>query len=239
MISVALVGPDGSGKTTIARRLEQTLPVPAKYLYMGVSLDSSSSMLVTSRLLRRLKRALGAPPDTGGPRDSSRDDPRPRGPLRRAARELRSLAGLANRIAEEWYRQALAWSYQRRGHVVLFDRHYFPDYYAFDIARGSRRRSLSRRIHGWMLTHVYPRPQLLVFLDAPAELLHARKGEGTLEVLERRRQEYLQLRDVVADFARVDATRPEAEVAAEIAQLICERYEARLGRRAETGNARG
>jgi thymidylate kinase len=206
---------------------------------MGVSLDSSSSMLFTSRLLRRVKRVLGARRDTAGPRDSRLDDPRQQSPLRRFARELRSLASLANRLAEEWYRQGLAWSYQYRGHVVVFDRHYFPDYYAFDIESSRRRRSLSRRIHGWMLAHVYPKPQLLVYLDAPAEVLHARKGEGTIEVLERRRQEYLKLRGVVSDFAAVDATRPEAEVTAEVARLICDRYEARLGGGSEARHADG
>jgi thymidylate kinase len=230
VISVALIGPDGSGKTTIARRLEASLPVPAVYLYMGVSLESSSSMLFTSRLLRRARRALGAPRDNAGPRDSRLDDPRPRGRVRCLIRELGSLAKLANRLAEEWYRQILAWGYKRRGNVVLFDRHYFPDYYAFDVAPGARQRSLSRRIHGWMLAHVYPRPELLVYLDAPAEVLQARKGEGTLEVLERRRREYLMLRDVVADFASVDATRSESEVTAEVARLICERYAARRAR---------
>lgn len=238
MISVALIGPDGSGKTTIARRLERTLPVPVKYLYMGVSLDSSSSMLLTSRLLRRIKHALGVRRDTAGPRDSRLGDARPQSPLRRAARELRSLVSLTNRVAEEWYRQILAWSYQRRGHVVLFDRHYFPDYYAFDIADRERPRSMSRRIHGWMLAHVYPKPQLLVYLDAPAEILHARKGEGTVEVLERRRHEYLSLREVVPDFACVDATRSEAEVADEVGRLICDRYEARLARGPEARRAR-
>ena len=32
LFSVALVGPDGSGKTTISRRLRETLPLPIKYV---------------------------------------------------------------------------------------------------------------------------------------------------------------------------------------------------------------
>ncbi len=232
MISVALIGPDGSGKTTIARRLESTLPMRAKYLYMGVSLDSSDAMLPTTRLLRALRRARGARPDTGGPRDPRELAARPRSRWRRAARELRALLGLAQRAAEQWYRQGLAWSWQWRGYVVLFDRHYFPDYYAYDVAPGDGDRPLHRRLHGWLLSHAYPKPELLVFLDAPAELLHARKGEGTVELLERRRRDYLALRDVVPDFATVDATRPEAEVAAEVADLICARVASARARRA-------
>jgi thymidylate kinase len=237
VISVALIGPDGCGKTTIARRLESTLPLPAKYLYMGVSLDSSDAMLPTTRLWRALRRARGAPPDAGGPRDPRAPAARPRSAWRRAARELRSLLGLAHRVAEQWYRQGLAWAWRRRGYVVLFDRHYFPDYYAYDVAPGGAGRPLHRRLHGWLLAHAYPKPELLVFLDAPAEVLHARKGEGTVEVLELRRRDYLALRDVVADFASVDATRPEAEVAAEVAEIICARVAS--ARECRAGGRRG
>ena len=67
MTTVALIGPDGAGKTTVARKLADVLPVPVRYLYMGVSTDSSNVMLPTTRITRRVKRALGAPPDTAGP----------------------------------------------------------------------------------------------------------------------------------------------------------------------------
>jgi hypothetical protein len=62
MFTVALIGPDGAGKTTIGRRLEHALPRPVKYIYMGVNLDSSNVMLPTTRLVKAIKRALGAPP---------------------------------------------------------------------------------------------------------------------------------------------------------------------------------
>jgi ABC-type branched-subunit amino acid transport system ATPase component len=54
MFTVALIGPDGAGKTTIGRRIEHTLPLPVKYVYMGVNLDSSNHMLPTTRLLKSI-----------------------------------------------------------------------------------------------------------------------------------------------------------------------------------------
>ena len=65
----------------------------------------------------------------------------------------------------------------------------------------SRRRRVAgrclRRIHGYNLRRLYPRPDLVILLDAPAEVFFARKGEGTLESIESRRQEYLAQRDDV------------------------------------------
>jgi thymidylate kinase len=218
--TVALIGPDGAGKTTLARRLEQELPMPAHYLYMGVSADSSDRMLPTTRLAHALKRRRGAAPDTTGPPDPAAvEKPRPKSAVKRARRSVRSALRLTNQLAEESYRNYLAWRYRRRGAVVLFDRHYFSDYYAYDIANGARR-PLSRRVHGWALKRVYPRPDLVIYLDAPAEVLLARKGEGTLEALERRRGDYLELARVTPNFEVVDAARPLDDVADRLVALI-------------------
>jgi thymidylate kinase len=227
--TVALIGPDGAGKTTLARRLEQELPMPATYLYMGVSADSSDRMLPTTRLAHALKRRRGAPPDTAGPPDPADvSKPKPRGAVKRARRAVRSVLRLGNQLAEESYRNMLAWRYLRRGTVVLFDRHYFADYYAYDIANGARR-PLSRRLHGWALRRVYPRPDLVVYLDAPAEVLLARKGEGTLEALERRRGDYLELARVTPNFEVVDAARPLDEVAGDLVAIVGEFSTRRAG----------
>jgi thymidylate kinase len=239
MFTVALIGPDGAGKTTVSRRLVESLPLPAKYLYMGVNPDSSNLALPTTRLVRRIRRSLGAPPDRSGPRDPDAPAPKPRGPLRRALGTLKSLLTLANRLAEEWYRQGAAWSYQRRGYVVLFDRHFFADYYSYDIEPGSRGAPLAARLHAFMLRRLYPRPDLTIYLDAPAEVLFARKGEGTLELLERRRRDYLRMRDVVPCFAVVDASRSEDEVTRDVARVICDFASRGSGRRPEVDHARG
>ena len=220
MFTVALIGPDGAGKTTISRRLEGMLPRPVKYLYMGVNLDSSNMMLPTSQALRAIKRALGAPPDVGGPPDSRRVKPPPKNVFKRILVGVKSILRLINQLSEEWFRQGLAWYYQRRGYIVLFDRHYFSDYYAYDIANRRGGLPLARRIHGFVLQHIYPRPDLVIYLDAPAEVLYERKGEGTLVALERRRREYLQIRNLVKHFVVVDASQPLDEVVRAVTEVI-------------------
>ena len=226
MFTVALIGPDGAGKTTISRRLNGLLPIPVKYLYMGVNLDASNHMLPTTRMLHLFKRLLRAGPDAGGPPDPDLVHARPdkkltlAGVVKRAAGGLKSGVSLVNRVCEEWFRQGVAWYYQRRGHVVLFDRHFFPDYYAYDIANTGQKRALGRRLHGLMLARFYPKPDLVIYLDAPAEVLLARKGEGTLRTLESRRQGYLQMRDVVPHFVVVDASQPEDVVARQVSRVI-------------------
>jgi hypothetical protein len=69
MFTVALIGPDGAGKTTVGRKLIESFPLPITYLYMGVNDASSNRMLPTTRLARRIKKALRKPSDTRGPRD--------------------------------------------------------------------------------------------------------------------------------------------------------------------------
>jgi thymidylate kinase len=223
--TVALIGADGSGKTTVARRLPGMLPVPVRYLYMGVSADSSNITLPTTRIARRIKRALGAPPDTAGPPSHDRSKPRSRSFLKRRLADGRAALRLGNRLAEEWYRQWRAWRWERSGAVVVFDRHFFIDYHAYDLTGTDR--SWSQRLHGAVLGRLYPRPDIVVYLDAPGEVLLARKGEGSVEALERRRDEYRSIAPLVPAFVEVDATRPVDEVAAEVASAITERLPGR------------
>lgn len=229
MFTVALVGPDGAGKSTIVRRLvKQDLSLPVKYVYMGINPDASNLLLPTTRLMLAIKRGRGRRPDMGGPPDPTRVKVRPQGVLGRAAAGLKSSLRLANLMAEEWFRQGLIWYYQRRGYIVLFDRHFFFDYYAHDIANNGVERPLTSRIHGFVLERFYPRPDLVICLDAPAEVLFRRKGEGTLELLELRRQEYLKSWEQVTHFVTVDATQSEDDVTREVVELVQDFYRTQL-----------
>jgi thymidylate kinase len=239
MFTVALIGPDGAGKTTISRQLEDSPELRVKNLYMGVNLDSSNYMLPTTFLIHYIKSLFEAKPDTGGPPDYGRRSPRPGNSVKRFAAGLKSCSYLIFQFSEEWFRQALAWYYcYFGGYIVLFDRHFFCDYYAYDIVTNNHKRPLGKRIHGYFLEHVYPKPDLVICLDAPAEVLYARKGEGTLKSLERRREEYLQLRDVVENFAVVDATQPLDSVTRQVGELIDGYYKTKACNRMSMRDAR-
>jgi hypothetical protein len=219
MFTVALIGPDGAGKSLIGRKLEKISPLPTKYIYMGVNLESSNMVLPTTRLLLEAKRARGQRPDITVPRHLYQSQTRP-GLVKRSTTSLRAALRMANLIAEEWFRQSIVWYYKFRGYCVILDRHFYFDYYAHDVANKDPKRPLHSRIHGIMLEKLYPKPDFVIFLDAPSEVLFARKPEGTLEARELRRQEYIQLRDAVKTYVVVDVSRSEEEVLREVSELI-------------------
>jgi thymidylate kinase len=128
---------------------------------------------------------------------------------------------LLNQACEEWYRLAVARRFERRGYVVVFDRHFFADYWAHHVIAPEGERSLARRLHGRWLARL-PRPDCTILLDAPAAVLYARKHEGSLEALESRRREYLEMRAQLGNCALVDAARPQAEVQAEVLGILRE-----------------
>jgi thymidylate kinase len=217
--TVALIGCDGAGKTTVAQALERAPDLPVRYLYMGVSASSSNRQLPTTRLAHAMKRARAVAPDLAGPREPAPVTP-PAGLVRRARKAVRSTLRVTNRVAEEWYRQLLAMAHTRRGRIVVFDRHFTADFHAADVA--APRRTLSRRVHGFLLTRAYPKPEVVILLDAPPDVLFARKREGTIASLARRRAEYRQLGSTLQRFAVVEATQPVDAVVAQVAKIIRE-----------------
>ena len=135
---------------------------------MGMSVESSNVVLPTSRLAHRVKiaqhkRALR---NSGKPVPSEiqlhgiehRSDRRGR---------LGAVARLLRRVSEEAYRQIVSWVLQWRGQVVLYDRHFLFDALPRPSDRTAPDHRLTDRIHNWFLYRLYPRPDLVILLDAP------------------------------------------------------------------------
>ena len=217
MFSATLIGLDGVGKTTIAKRLEHALPMPVKYLYMGMNFEAGNCLLPTTRWwsARQRREAAAAPSRTASAPTLGRA---PRVVLNAARKTL----GFINRLLEEWCRELVALHYIRRGHLVLFDRHFIYDYYHADILPGSGHLPWKRRVHGLLLRHLIREPDLVICLDAPGEVAFGRKREFSVPLLESRRRDYLSLRSAVRNFVVVDANRDLEAVVGDVRRAIVE-----------------
>jgi thymidylate kinase len=174
--SLALLGLDGAGKTTVAARLHAEVPWPTVSLYMGVWKESSLDLLVRHFVGAQLALRLG-----------------------RLAR-----TNLVTR-----YHRAL-------GRVVLLDR------YIVDATLPSADLDWKGRISAVLVLRTAAAPDRLVFLDAPAEVVFARKGELTIEEARQRRDHYLEIREQYPQWTTVDADRPLTDVLADVSRILWE-----------------
>ena len=178
-LTVALLGPDGAGKSSAAAAVRDAFYFPGDIVYMGPAQPRGGGAL---------------PP---------------------------GLSFLA-RVAAQLRRWARARGLQSRGRLVLFDR------YAFDALLPPRR-PLSRlsRWRRTLLARSCPPPALTVILDAPGELLYARKGEQTPDILEAERRAYLALAARLRCAAIVDASQPPDAVRRAVTAAIWDRWRRR------------
>ena len=204
-MTVALLAPDGAGKTTLAKELAQEPFIRARPIYLGLNGDIRSVRLPTTRWLKHLTESMNGK----------------RGPAPLWLKTLRA----GSRLAEQWSRYAAAFYHRLRGRFVVFDRH------PYEENLNGHSRTLRSRVRRWLLAAWCPDPDLVVVLDAPGEVLYQRKGEHNPEWLESQRLNLLELRNQVPDTVVVDATRELSQVRNEVIALIWDRYRARETRR--------
>lgn len=169
---IALLGPDGAGKTSTIDALIASGVVDSS-VYLGVApagLSQRSSMPGVA-MLRTIRRLSGA-----------------------------------------WLTASLR---RRRGRSVALDRH--PLEATIGPPTAKRTTRLRRRI----LAHVLPRPELVVVLMAPAEVLHDRKPEHALDEVVARRSRYLELARRHG-YPVIDTTGEQADVVVAIRRAIHE-----------------
>lgn len=192
--TVALVGADGAGKSTVSRALPERLAVPCRVMYLGVNLEEEAPMLPTTRLFLKWK-GRSSRPDLVLPVSSARQE---------AKASLRGLARTAMVMSEEWYRLLVSRMWLRDGVSVIFDRHFVADYFYHHI-EASRPLPWYERLHGRLL-RLYPSPDHTFCLDAPADVLYERKPESDPAFLEQRRMEYVRLAERDPTFRMIDTT---------------------------------
>jgi thymidylate kinase len=179
-VSLAVLGPDGAGKTSLANALLTTVPLGTRYVYLG--------MWRPSRLRDALRHLPGA-----------------------------RLALVATKLAAK---SALIRYHRSLGRIVIVDR------YSYDADVSSTERTdWKAHVSAPVLKRMTPDPDLIVLLDAPAEVMYARKGEHDLQKLRRLRAGYLALADRDPRVVVVDATQPREDVTRQVSALLW----ARLG----------
>jgi thymidylate kinase len=82
-----------------------------------------------------------------------------------------------------------------------------------------------------LVGRVFPQPDLVILLDAPPEVLHARKREVSFEETTRQREAYLELVHQLPNGHVVDASKPVHEVVADAERIILDHVAARTARR--------
>jgi hypothetical protein len=130
-----------------------------------------------------------------------------------------------------WFEFFLGWPWRvwpvtARGGLVVIDRFYY------DFFVDQRRYRM--RVPGWLVRLGYrllAKPDLVLLLDAPAEVLQGRKAEVPLAETQRQRAAFLELVGGLPNGRVVDAAQPPEQVAAQCRRLILDFLAERLARR--------
>lgn len=220
MTTIALIGADGAGKTTIAQRVAERSNGRIQYVYLGMNAQSNRFALPTSRLALAWKRKRYE--RTHGSAESGQSESPDLGHMKASPNPITGALRLVNRLLEEWFRWGIVRRIQRKGQMVICDRHFVLDHALAMIMGKPNRGRMSERIHRWTLFRFYPRPDLVLFLDAPAEVLYERKRDAPLEYLETRQREYREATRSLANFIRVDGAQDIGAVIEDVEHQIAQ-----------------
>jgi thymidylate kinase len=224
MVTVALIGPDGVGKTTVGKRLEASFPHPIKYIYMGLNSRAANYSLPTTQFFsaRRRRKLLkyGAQGLRKRRKTQQALNSTPIPFYKWPIIVVRKTLGLSHSLLEEWYRHLIAWVYEKRGYIVILDRHFIYDFYNSDGFRKEPLYKLKRKIHDFLLKKTVAEPELVICLDAPSEVVFKRKQEFDSDDLEMKRKKYLQLGPMIKNFIVIDANRNLDSVVKDVGDRI-------------------
>lgn len=210
----------------LTRRLGMRRPVSVRRTGPIVAIvgpDGAGKGTAIAELRRRIPMGV-AVIYLGGRKKAGRSARAPGpGEAAKPTRPAREVAWIGVRWLRVWRLLASAYAKAWRGLVVLCDRHPIEI-----LATRPPRTRLGERVERFAFGRLLPRPDALVVLDAPGEVLFERKGEHSPDVLERWRRGYLDA--LVPLGARVVSTeRPLDESVSEISAIVWDELRARRG----------
>jgi thymidylate kinase len=217
-LHVVLLGPDGVGKSTLMEALRRELAGA----FSGVSLQTVPPSLKQLRdgtyRVRAMDHSQGS---------STRPHALPDHSLGLSLLKLAYWLLYYLVVYQFTVRPALA-----RGRLVLHHR------YLVDALVDPRRYRYAGP--GWLLRlmwRVTPKPDLIIILDAPPEVIRARKRELPLEEIGRQRAAYRALADTLPNGRILDAARPIDRTVAEATEIALRSMAERTARRLRLGTA--
>jgi thymidylate kinase len=180
---IVLVGPDGCGKTSVGLALRKCL---AGTFYT----DNGLHLHWKARLINRPSNPTGTPCA----------DPHGK-PVRP---NMESIAFFSAHVLE------MIVAHEVKVRPVLFKNGLvLVERYYYDFFVDPRRYCMN--IPQWLVKVLYrfvPKPDIVFFLDAPADVLQARKKEVSFAECQRQREAYLALTKNVPESIVIDATQP-------------------------------
>jgi thymidylate kinase len=215
-LTVAVLGPDGAGKSAVCAALANlsraSLPfkqVETRHLYRRV-------LPLLSELWKgRLRTTPAAPATVHNPHG------------KRPHRSLVSLFTLTYGAVDQWLSWLLCtrWKLSQNA-LLLHDRHMLEVQIDPKRFRFAGPKWLAR----W-ITRLIPKPDLVIVLDAPAEVLQSRKQEVPLAETARQLDAYRTLTREMPGGRIIDATQPLEGVVNDVKRAIIEFAAARTSRR--------
>jgi thymidylate kinase len=202
-VTLALVGPDGCGKSSVAKALQARL---------AVSFYPSRGLHAHWKPVR--PRAVEAPAVVN-----------PHGqPVRSPLLSLLFFGYHLIPFFWGWWTVVLAARF--RNGLVMIDRHY----YDFFIDQRRYRLRLPNSLVRWTYKWI-PKPELVVGLDAPPAVLQSRKQEVDFQECERQQQAYRQMVEALPNGHVMDGARSlddvSREVTARLLDYLAERQKTR------------
>ena len=233
-ITIALIGPDGVGKSTVISELTNSFPLGIKSVYMGWSDHENTLKLPTSKwLYRRYNKtktsSIVEKPEFPSEVQALSENIKPhKEQVKVTVQKIhwKQLPGIINEIAEQYTRYFYAKYYKFRGAFVLYDR-YVYDQFIFNSTAKKEEVKPQDKILAEFFKRFFPDPDLTILLAGDAELIHQRKNELPAHKIAKRIALYEEIGRTKKNFHIIDVNVALELEIKRITQIIWQEFKNR------------